>query len=128
MKQQDPQPHIVDTLSQAPEARFTALHAHVEGKAAPPLLESFVTHLDQVCGLAGVTDAQCLRAAMARLERAFPELHAAVVLMAQPKATTRGVGELIGVSRNTVSTRHRRGLAVLRDWCQSAAPVRDNVA
>jgi len=124
----DSKKHAVDTLSQVPEARFTALHAHVEGKAAPPLLESFVTHLDQVCGLAGVTDAQCLRAAMARLERASPELHAAVVLMAQPKATTRGVGELIGVSRNTVSTRHRRGLAVLRDWCQSAVPVRDNVA
>ncbi len=120
--------HVVDTLGLAPEARFTTLHEPVEGKAAPPLLESFVTHLDQVCGLAGVTDVQRLRAAMARLERAFPELHAAVVLMAQPKATTRGVGELIGVSRNTVSTRHRRGLAVLRDWCQSAAPVRDNVA
>ncbi len=119
---------ILDTLSQAREARFTVLHAHVEGKAAPPLLDSFVTHLDQVCGLAGVTDAQRLRAAMARLEREQPDLHAAVVLMAQPKATTRGVGELIGVSRNTVSTRHRRGLAVLRDWCQSAEPVRDNVA
>jgi len=58
---------ILDTLSQAMEARFTALHAHVEGRAAPPLLESFVTHLDQVCGLAGVTDAQRLRAAMVRL-------------------------------------------------------------
>jgi len=124
----DPKQHIIDTLSEAPEARFTVLHAHVEGKAAPPLLESFVTHLDQVCGLAGVTDTQRLRTAMTRLEHESPDLHTAVVLMAQPKATTRGVGELIGVSRNTVSTRHRRGLAVLRDWCQSAEPVRDNVA
>jgi len=124
----DPKLHVVDTLGPAPETRFTQLHELVEGKAAPPLLESFVTHLDQVCGLAGVTDAQRLRTAMVRLEREFPELHAAVVLMAQPKATTRGMGVLIGVSRNTVSTRHRRGLAVLRDWCQSAEPVRDNVA
>jgi len=124
----DPKKHPVDTLSQATQSRFTVLHAHVEGKAAPPLLESFVTHLDQVCGLAGVTDTQRLRTAMTRLERESPDLHTAVVLMAQPKATTRGVGALIGVSRNTVSTRHRRGLAVLRDWCQSAEPVRDNVA
>jgi len=124
----DPKKHPVDTLSQATQSRFTVLHAHVEGKAAPPLLESFVTHLDQVCGLAGVTDTQRLRTAMTRLERESPDLHTAVVVMAQPKATTRGVGALIGVSRNTVSTRNRRGLAVLRDWCQSAEPVRDNVA
>jgi len=125
---EDTRLHILDALGTAPESRFTALHAHVEGGATPPLLESFVTHLDQVCGLADITDAKRLRTAMTRLEREYPDLHAAVVLMAQPKATTRGVGELIGVSRNTVSTRHRRGLAVLRDWCQSAEPVRDNVA
>jgi len=122
MKQQDPTRHLVDTLSQAPEARFTALHAHIEGKAAPPLLDSFVTHLDQVCGLAGVTDAQRLRAAMARLERECPDLHAAVVLMAQPKATVRSVGALIGVSGKTVCVRHNKGLDTLREWCCSDSP------
>jgi len=115
----DPKKHPADTLSQATQSRFTVLHAHVEGKAAPPLLESFVTHLDQVCGLAGVTDAQRLRAAMARLERESPDLHAAVVLMAQPKATVRSVGALIGVSGKTVCVRYNKGLDTLREWCCS---------
>ncbi len=120
--------HALDTLGEKSEARFTVLHAHAEGKAAPPLLDSFITHLNDVCGLADPTDTQRLRAALARLERERPELHAAVVLMDQPEATVRNVAPVLNVSPKTVCIRHNKGLDKLRQWCHSDAEQHAHVA
>ncbi len=107
---------------------FITLHARAEGKAAPPLLDSFVTHLDAVCGTLGRTDARRLRDSLARLERERPELHAAVVLMAVPGATVRGVAPVLGVSPKTVCVRHNKGLDLLRQWRHDDDPSQANVA
>jgi len=123
-----PKRHVVDTLGDAPESRFTQLHESVEGQSLPPLRPDFVAHLDKVCGLADLTDAQRLHAAMERLAHESPELHTAVVLMAEPKATVRSVGALIGVSGKTACKRHNRGLDKLRAWCRDDSPPSSNVA
>jgi len=119
--------HALDTLGEKPEARFIVLHAHAEGKAAPPLLDSFITHLNDVCGLADATDAERARTALVRLGRERPELHAAVVLMSAPGATVRSVAPALGVSPKTVCLRHNKGLTMLRLWCQSDEAARANV-
>ncbi len=128
MSRRDPKLHLVDTLGQAVESRFTQMHEHVEGEALPPLRPDFVEHLDRVCGLADLTDAQRLHAAMTRLAHESPELHTAVVLMAEPKATVRSVGALIGVSGKTACKRHNKGLDKLRAWCRADSPPSSNVA
>ena len=100
---------------------FIRLHAHAEEKAAPPLLESFVTHLDSVCGTSDATDAELLRDALARLARAHPAWHAAVVAMAVPGATVRSVAPVLNVSPKTACMHHNKGLDKLRQWCHSDA-------
>jgi len=124
----DPKVHLVDTLARAPESRFTQLHECVEGQAAPPLRDAFVMHLDWVCGTGEATDAQRLRLALVRLERERPDLHAAVALMAEPKATVRSVAPVLGVSPKTVCVRHKKGLDILRHWCQEANSSEASVA
>ncbi len=100
----------------------------VETACGPKLADPFVDHLDALCGTTDLTDAQRLRAALARLERERPELHAAVVLMDQPRATVRSVAPILGVSPKTVCLRRHRALDKLRQWCHSDAEQHAHVA
>lgn len=111
--------YSLDSLSDAPEVRFIALHARAEGKAAPPLLASFVGHLDRVCGTVDPSEIERLRDAMVRLEREHPDLHQAVTLMEAPGAKLRLVAPTLGVSMKTVSVRRARGLARLQTWLRA---------
>ncbi len=100
----------------------------VETAIGPKLADPFVDHLDALCGTTDLTDAQRLRAALTRLERERPELHAAVVLMDQPQATVRSVAPVLNVSPKTVCIRHNKGLDKLRQWCHSDAEQHAHVA
>jgi len=106
------------------------LHSHrdLDDAGVLRMTRAMEAHLDRMCGLSAITDAQRLRAAMARLACEYPDLHAAVILMGQPKATVRSVGALIGVSGKTVCKRHNRGLDKLRAWCRPKSPPSSNVA
>ncbi len=100
----------------------------VETAVGLKLADAFVMRLEWACGTVGRSDAQRLRVALVRLKRERPELHTAVVLMAEPKATVRSVAPALGVSPKTVCIRRNKGLTKLRQWCQDDNPPQTDVA
>jgi len=124
MKQQDPQPVRLDTLSQAPQSRFTVLHKRTRlphGKRQDDgLSEAFVASLDRSQlrvvrpgdppALLSLTDA------WARLRTEDRRLAAAVAATVIQGQTVREAAPALGVCFKTVATRKSAGIADLAIW------------
>jgi len=120
----DPKPHIVDTLSQVPESRFTVLHKRTRlphGKRQDDgLSEAFVASLDRSQlhvvrpgdppALLSLTDA------WARLRTEDRRLAAAVAATVIQGQTVREAAPALDISFKTVATRKSAGIADLAIW------------
>jgi DNA-directed RNA polymerase specialized sigma24 family protein len=124
--------HTVDTLGDAPQARFTVLHKRVplpHGKRQDNgLSEAFVAHLcpeedvldaasdserDELADL----DQQREAVALARLEAEHPDLYGVVWLVDYRGLSLRETGRCLKKSHPTVSKHHAVALAKVRAWC-----------
>jgi hypothetical protein len=125
-----PKRHVVDTLGDAPQARFTQLHESVEGQALPPLRADFVAHLDRVRAQANIADAeqaacdelvdldQARQAvALARLEAEQPLLYGVVFLTDYRALSLRATGRHLGMDHHTVTKHRGRAIGLIRAWC-----------
>ncbi len=130
MSRRDPRLHVVDTLGQAVESRFTQLHESVEGQALPPLRPDFVEHLDRVRAQAALMDAQDAAcdeladideerqaAAMARLQVEHARLYGVLYLTDMRGLSLRATGRYLGVDHHTVTKHRGRAIALIRGWC-----------
>jgi len=124
MSHQDSKLHVVDTLGEAPEARFTVLHKRTplpHGKRQDDgLSEAFVASLDRSRlhvvrpgdppALLSLTDA------WARLRTEDRRLAAAVAITVIHKRSVDDAAPLLGVSPSTTNRRKRAGIAQLMIW------------
>ncbi len=130
MSRRDPKLHLVDTLGQAVESRFTQLHESVEGQALPPLRPDFVAHLDRVraqansadaeqaaCDELADLDAERKAIALARLEAEHPDLYGVVWLVDYRGMSLRATGRCLKMSHPTVGKHRAVAFAKVRAWC-----------
>ncbi len=120
----DPKKHPVDTLADAPEARFTVLHKRTRlphGKRQDNgLSEAFVASLDRsqlhVVRPGDPSAPLSLVDAWTRLRTEQPLLAAAVEATVVGQRRTDDASPLLGVSPSTTNRRKRAGLAQLMIW------------
>jgi len=120
----DPKKHPVDTLADAPEARFTVLHKRTRlphGKRQDNgLSEAFVASLDRsqlhVVGPGDLPASLSLVDAWARLCAEDRRLAAAVAVTVIHKRSVDDAAPLLGVSPSTANRRKLAGLAQLTIW------------
>jgi len=120
----DPKQHIIDTLSEAPEARFTVLHKRTplpHGKRQDNgLSEAFVASLDRsqlhVVRPGDPPAPLSLAKAWARLCAEDRRLAAAVAATVIQGQTVREAAPALGVCFKTVATRKSAGIADLAIW------------
>lgn len=136
MSQQDPKLHVVDTLGDAPESRFTRLHEHGEGQALPPLRPDFVAHLDRVraqansvdaekaaCNELADLDAERQAAALARLQVEHAKLYGVVFLTDVRGLSLRATGRYLAMDHHTIVKHRGRAIALIRAWCADEQQV-----
>jgi len=122
----DPKQHIIDTLSEAPEARFTVLHKRTplpHGKRQDDgLSDAFVAHLcperdKPAIGDSGVDDVDIEKAAaLARLKEEHASLYGVLFLTEYRGLSLRATGRCLSMDHHTVKKYRGQAVAHVRAW------------
>ncbi len=120
----DPKRHIVDTLGQAAESRFTTLHPQTplphNKRQVEPLSEAFTRHLDKphlrVVRPGDLPAPLSFEEAWARLRAEDPPLAAAIDVTVIGRRSADDAAPLLGISPSTANRRKLAGIAQLTIW------------